>query len=113
MWHGHYYKYMEWARTALLRARELEVHQIVELGYRMFVMESKCRYHSPLRYADQARVTAQLRDVENRINVSYELFNVTTERRAARGHTLLVTTDAEGNLLMETPDAILARLCDA
>ena len=111
VWHGHYYKYMELARTALLRALDLEVFQIKELGFRLYVIESKCRYAWPLRYADKVRVTARLRDVDHRINVAYEIFNLTMGRRAARGHTILVTTDAAGKMLMETPDALLQRLC--
>jgi hypothetical protein len=36
--------------------------------------------------------------------------NLTVGRRAARGHTVLATTDLEGRLLMETPDEIVRRL---
>ncbi len=110
VWHGHYYKYMELARTALLRSLDLEVHQIRDLGYRLYVIESKCRYSSPLHYADEVRVSAWLRDVEHRIKVAYEVHNLTTGRRAARGHTVLVSTDTDGNMLLETPDALLQRL---
>lgn len=110
VWHGHYYKYMELARTALLRSLDLDVPQIKELGYRLYIIESKCRYAYPLRYAELARVSARLRDVANRINIAYEIYNVTENRRSARGHTILASTDAEGNLLLETPDALLSRL---
>lgn len=110
VWHGHYYKYLELARTALLRSMDLDVPQIKALGYRLYIIESKCRYAYPLRYADEARVSAWLRDVANRINIAYEIYNVTENRRSARGHTILASTDAEGKLLLETPDALLSRL---
>lgn len=110
VWHGHYYKYLELARTALLRGLDLEVAQIRDLGYRLYVIESRCRYVSPLHYGDKVRTSAWLKDVRNRINIAYLVHNLTTGRRAARGSTILATTDAEGNLLLETPDAILERL---
>jgi acyl-CoA thioester hydrolase len=110
VWHGHYYKYMELARTALLRSLELEVAQIRDLGYRLYVIETRCRYAFPLRYAERARVSAWVKDVDNRITIAYEVFNVTAGRRSARGHTVLASTDADGNLLLETPDALRRRL---
>jgi len=110
VWHGHYYKYMELARTALLRSMDLDVPQIRDLGFRMYVIESRCRYAWPLRYGDRVRVSAWLRDVDNRINIAYEVFNVTENRRSARGHTILASTDADGVLLLETPDELLRRL---
>ena len=55
-------------------------------------------------------MTAWVRDVEHRVNIKYELHNLTHERRAARGHTILATTDLERNLLLVTPDAIVRRL---
>lgn len=110
VWHGHYYKYMELARTALLRSLELEVQQIRDLGYRLYVIETRCRYAFPLRYAERARVSAWVKDVDNRITIAYEVFNLTAGRRSARGHTVLASTDADGTLLLETPDALRRRL---
>jgi YbgC/YbaW family acyl-CoA thioester hydrolase len=110
VWHGHYYKYLELARTRLLRARGLDAGDLVGPRYRFVAIESACRHASPLRYGDRVRVTAWLRDVEHRIFVAYEVTNLTTGRRAARAHTILATTDRGGNLLLRTPRAIRERL---
>lgn len=110
VWHGHYYKFFEHARTALLRRIDLDVPQIRDLGYRLYVIESKCRYSAPLSYGDRVQVSAWFRELDNRIDVAYEIRNLTLGRRAARGHTILASTDADGNLLLETPDALLHRL---
>ena len=58
VWHGHYYKYMELGRTALLRDRGIDVPEIGPNGYRLLLVESRCRYTFPLRYGDQGRVHA-------------------------------------------------------
>jgi acyl-CoA thioester hydrolase len=106
VWHGHYYTYMEEARTALLRACGLNGGDFVGSRFAFFVIESKCRHAHPLHHGDRVRVTAWLRDIAHRIHIAYEIHNVTRERRAARGHTILATVDHEHKLLLETPDAI-------
>src|SRR5262245_4315060 len=110
VWHGHYYKYLELARTSLLRARGLDAGDLVGPRYRFLVIESACRHASPLRYGDRVRVRAWLRDVEHRIFVAYEVTNLSTGRRAARAHTILATTDKDGSMLLRTPRAIRDRL---
>ncbi len=110
VWHGHYYKYMELGRTALMRARGLDVADIRGLGFAQLLVDSHCRYTYPLRYADKARVSAWFVSVAPRIVVAYRIRNLTDDRCSARGQTILVTTDTEGRLLPETPDALLQRL---
>lgn len=110
VWHGHYYTYMEEARTVLLRACNLDAGDLVGARYLFFVIESKCRYAQPLRYGDRIRITAWLEDVQHRVHVAYEIHDLTLGRRAARGHTILATTDLARNLLLETPDEIRRRL---
>ena len=110
VWHGHYYKYLEVARTRLLRECKLDAPDLMEMRHGLVVIESGCRYVSPLRYGDRVRVTAWLRDVTHRIYIAYEITNLTRQARAARSHTVLVTTDRDGRMLHRTPDALLRRL---
>lgn len=110
VWHGHYYKYMELARTALMRARGLDVADIRGLGYAQLLVDSHCRYTYPLRYGDRASVTAWFVSVTPRIVVAYRIRNLNEDRCSARGQTILVTTDPDGRMLPETPDALLQRL---
>ena len=110
VWHGHYYKYLEIARTRLLAGVGLDVRDFLELGYGLLVIESRCRYAFPLRYGDRFRVRAWFKDTEMRLNIAYEVTNLTRDKRAARGWTVLVVTDDEGNMLMETPDEIRRRI---
>lgn len=110
VWHGHYYKYMEIARTKLLRERGLDGLQMLDLGYHFLVIESRCRYVFPLRYGETFRVTARFLDIDNRVNISYAIFNLSQGRRTAKGRTALATTDLEGKLLLETPEAVRSRL---
>jgi len=110
VWHGHYYKYFELARTELLRACNLDRGDLIGRRFLFMVAESKCRHAFPLTYGDRARVSAWFRDVHNRLNVQFEITNLTQGRRAARGHTVLVTLDAERRMLLETPVEIRERI---
>ena len=110
VWHGHYYKYLEIARTELMRSRSLDGSDFIELGIGLVVIESQCRYVSPLRYGDHVQVAAWFRDLKFRIMVGYEIINLTSNIRAARAHTSLVTTTPDGTMYHRTPDSVLERL---
>ncbi len=109
-WHGHYPKYLEPARQALFRARRLDVEDLRALGFRFVVAESYLRHASPLRYADRVRATAWLGEIENRIDVRYQVLNLTTGVLAAEGWTAFATIRTDGSLCLETPAEILERL---
>jgi acyl-CoA thioester hydrolase len=110
-WHGHYPKYLELARTNLIRSRRLDAPEMLALGYRFVVAEAYLRHVAALRYGERARVLAWLTEVENRVRIAYQVHNATAGKLAAQGFTVLVTTDARGELCLETPPPILERLC--
>ena len=110
VWHGHYLKYLEIARCALLRARGLDVEQVLALGYQFMVGESRCRHLRPLAYGSRFRVGAWFVEVEQCLDIEYELFDLTENRRCAKARTMLVTTDLQGRLCLATPGAVLERL---
>jgi acyl-CoA thioester hydrolase len=110
VWHGHYYKYLEQARTALLRSLGFEGFARAELPYSWVVIESQCRHIHPLRFGDRIRVDAWLVDVIYRVHIAYEIESLTAGKRAARAHTMLATLDANGALLLNTPQPLLALL---
>jgi acyl-CoA thioester hydrolase len=110
VWHGHYYKYLELARTVLLAKYRLDVPDLAALGHPLLMIETRCRHVFPLRYGERYRVKAWLIDHELRIHIGYEIENLTHARRTARAWTTLVTTDREGNMLLATPDVLRDRI---
>ena len=58
VWHGHYYKYLELARTALFRAHGLDDDALIPKRFMLYVVETRCRYTFPLCYREQMRVSA-------------------------------------------------------
>jgi len=110
VWHGWYVKYMEVGRTALLRSRRIDAADMMELGYRFYVIETHLRHVSPATYGDRLRVTSWFTEGENRIGISCVVANLTTGKRCALGASVLVTTDQLGRLCYETPAPVLERL---
>lgn len=125
VWHGHYYKYLEHAREVFLRARKLDVPDLIELGLYMVVIESRCRYVSPLRHGEHFGVSVAPVDIEQRIHLKYEIRAMENERenkngedvsdksnvgrRIARGWTTFAMM-REDEMLMETPLVVQERL---
>lgn len=110
VWHGHYLKYLEIARMELLRRRGLDVAELQALGFKLMVAESHLRHVSPLFYGDRFRVSAWLTEIEARVELEFEVFDVSTGKRAATARSVLVVVSADGRLCWGTPPPLLERL---
>ena len=110
VWHGRYLEYFELARTELFTSHEIDVPQIRDLGFRMYVADVGCRYTFPLSYKDEIEISAKATAFEPMLRIVYSIRNLTKSRKSARGFTALATTDFGGRLLPETPHAIVERL---
>jgi len=110
VWHGHYFKYFELARTALMRMHDLDVDEIIALGFGLVVSESKCRHVSAARYGDDLKVSAFFVDLSHRIDVGYVIENAHSEKIIARGRTQMVCVTPELDFLTQIPDEILERI---
>lgn len=93
-WHGHYVKYFEIARCALLRLFDYDYPEMKASGYLWPVVECHLKYVRPAHYNQQLRVEATLLEYENRIKVGYEIFDVKSGERLTKGHTVQVAIDA-------------------
>jgi len=104
VWHGHYYKYFELARTELFRQYNFDVPRIREMGYAMMIVDSSCRYRAPLKYGMKVLITAVITELEFRIKIDYLLREAETGRKLANGSTTQVTLINKGQeLCMTTP----------
>jgi len=106
VWHGHYYKYFELARTALYRA-----HGADDAGHQEFlfpVIESYCRYAEPLAYGQQLTLSASFYEWEYYILIKYAIFDQKSTRRVAYGHTKQAVCDLQKNLLGCVPESVVA-----
>ncbi|MCP4409479.1 MAG: acyl-CoA thioesterase [Gammaproteobacteria bacterium] len=106
VWHGHYYKYFELARTALYRSLNFDVDDMGRLGLTFPVIESQCRYREALRYGQKIDISAHFRDWEYYILIEYRIRKTRSGRRAAYGHTKQAVCDRAGQLQPCVPAAV-------
>ncbi len=93
-WHGHYVKYFEIARCALLRRFDYDYPQMQASGYLWPIVECHLKYIRPALYGQTLRVQATLLEYENRIKIGYRISDIETGERLTKGYTTQVAVDA-------------------
>ena len=106
-WHGHYTKYFEIARCALLETFDYNYRAMKESGYAWPIVELKIRYAHPARLGQKIRIKAALKEYEYRLKVDYLIEDAETTTRLSRGHTIQVPVDDTTNELVFGSPAIL------
>lgn len=109
VWHGHYVKYFELARCALLRRMDYDYPQMQASGYMWPVVECSLKYVRPARYGQRLRVEATLLEHENRLRISYAIYDIASGERLTRGETIQVAIEASSMALQFVSPDILIR----
>lgn len=110
-WHGHYLKYCEVARCALLRRFDYDYPQMQDSGYLWPVVEAYLKYVRPARYGQRLRVEATLLEHENRLKIGYLIRDAQSGERLTKGYTTHVAVDAKTQeLQFVSPPVVLEKL---
>jgi acyl-CoA thioester hydrolase len=111
VWHGHYFKYFEIARCALLARYGYDYPQMQASGYLWPVVDTRVKYIRPLLYAQPLKVTARISEYENRLKFDYEIRDAGTGQVLTRAHTIQVAVlAATGELQYVCPPILWERL---
>ena len=110
-WHGHYVKYFEIARCALLDSIDYNYPQMRDSGYAWPVIDLRIRYPRPLRFQQKVRVIARLEEWENRLKVGYLIEDADSGQRLTRGYTVQVAYDMKNDeMLFVSPHILFEKL---
>jgi len=110
-WHGHYLKYFEIARSALLDKIDYNYAAMKESGYAWPVIDIRIRYAKPARLGQKIEVTAALTEYELRLKINYVIRDVESSARLTKGHTIQVAVDyGSGELLLGSPPILYEKL---
>lgn len=110
-WHGHYAKYLEIARCALLEQIDYNVPQMESSGYAWPVIDMRIRYAQPLRFQQKIRVEATLSEWENRLKIDYLIKDAVSGKRLTKAYTVQVAVAIEsGEMLYASPTVLLQKL---
>jgi acyl-CoA thioester hydrolase len=96
VWHGHYLKYFEVARTALMKRLGLDWPVLEAHGVAMPVIRSHAEYRKALTYDQTVRVTATVEEWKYpEFVVRYEVRDPKTDELHANGETQQIYFDIE------------------
>ena len=104
VWHGHYVKYFEEARCALLDKLGHNYRQMRDAGYAWPIIDLQVRYIRGAQFGQRIRVRADLVEWENRLKINYLITDVATGERMTRGSSVQVAVEiATREMLLASP----------
>ena len=104
VWHGHYVKYFEEARCALLDKLGHNYRQMRDAGYAWPIIDLQVRYIRGVQFGQRIRVRADLVEWENRLKINYLITDVATGERMTRGSSVQVAVEiATREMLLASP----------
>ena len=111
VWHGHYAKYFEIARCALLDKIEYNYPQMRESGYSWPVIDLSMRYVKPAVFGQIITVQADIVEWENRLKINYLIIDKLTGARLTKGSSIQVAVDMQSKTMcFESPKILFKKL---
>jgi acyl-CoA thioester hydrolase len=111
VWHGHYIKYFEVARCALLDKIGYNYMQMRASGYTWPVIDLRIRYARPAKFGQKIIVHADISEWENRLKINYRIVDKLSGVRLARGYTYQVAVEmASHEMCYESPAILWEKL---
>lgn len=104
VWHGHYVKYLEVARCALLERIGHGYAQMKAAGYAWPVIDLQLRYVQAARFGQRLIVRAGLVEWQNRLKLHYLIRDADSGARLTRASTVQVAVSlADGAMQLVSP----------
>lgn len=110
-WHGHYCKYLELARCALLEQIDYGYSVMRATGVVWPIVDLQLRYVKPARFEQLIWVEAELIEWEYRMKIKYRILDAKTGDVLAKATTLQAAVDSSsGEMLYASPAIFLQKL---
>jgi acyl-CoA thioester hydrolase len=93
VWHGHYVKYLEMARCALLAKFNYDYPQMRESGYAWPIVDMRLKYVRPATYGRPLIVRAEIVEWENRLRINYLLRDKESGAKLTTAHSIQVAVN--------------------
>lgn len=111
VWHGHYVKYLENARWALMDQIGFGLDEMLSSGYVWPIVELRVKYVQAARYGDRLAVRASLAGWQNRLEINYLVTRQPSGERVARAQTIQAAVETRtGVLQLVTPPVLIERV---
>jgi acyl-CoA thioester hydrolase len=111
VWHGHYLKYFELARCALLQKIDYDYPQMRDSGYAWPVVDFRSKYVAPLRYEQKVKVAAKITEWENRLKIEYLVTDVESGKVLTRAYSIQVAVNMKTQeMCFSSPQILMQKL---
>lgn len=111
VWHGHYVKYLEVARSALLQKFDYDYPQMRASGYAWPIVDMRLKYVRPASFGQKLKVRAHITEWENRLRIDYLIRDAQSGTKLNQAHTIQVAVDmATRELCYVCPPVLWQRL---
>jgi acyl-CoA thioester hydrolase len=111
VWHGHYVKYLEVARSALLDKIDYNYAQMRASGYLWTVIDLQVRFAASARFGDVLKLRAEIVEWENRLKIEYLISADVTGKRLTRATTTQVAVEiVTGEMCFASPPVLFEKL---
>lgn len=113
VWHGHYPKYFEEARCALLEKIGFAYQQMEESGYFFPIIDLQTRYVKPLIFRQKIKIMARLKEWEHKLVINYLITDSESGEKLTKGSTTQVAVLMPENITQFESPAILVKRVEA
>jgi len=111
VWHGHYMKYLENARWAVMERIGFDLQAMIDSGYLWPIITSQVKYVRAARYGDRLRVQASLVEWETRLAINYLILDCRDEGRIGRAQTVQVAVEKKSGVMQfASPPCLVDRV---
>ena len=106
VWHGHYVKYLELARCALLQQFDYDYEQMAESGYLWPVVDMRVKYIRSIHHNQRVLVRATMVEWEFRLKIDYLISDADTHQKITKAHTIQVAVDQRSKEMQFSTPAV-------
>ena len=111
VWHGHYLKYFELARCALLQKFDYDYTQMHDSGFIWPIVDLRAKYVRSAQIGQKLKVRAEIVEWENRLKIDYVISDAVSGDVLTRAHTIQVAVElATDAMCFVSPPVLLQRL---
>ena len=111
VWHGHYARYFEIARCALLEKIDYNYPQMRASGYAWPVIDLRIRYVKPATFGQIITLKAEIVEWENRLKINYLITDKSTGLRLTKGCSIQVAVNMiTGDMCFVSPSVLFEKL---
>ncbi|RUO72019.1 acyl-CoA thioesterase [Pseudidiomarina sediminum] len=111
VWHGHYVKYLEMARSELLRLFNYDYPEMEANGHLWPIVDLRLKYVASARYGQDVEVIATLKEWEHRLRIDYVIQCCDTEQVLTKATSIQVAVAIDTQeMLFESPPILFERL---